>query len=530
MSVLRKKALISDYSVVRKEPYWPQAWIGRGMTLLNLGYGELAVADAHKGRLLIEAFRAGEKRFFQDFLSGKVDTDTLVCRVYETVFIRVTTSSNWKGQAEAHQRIIAEFNEMEERALVTMIEGLNRIRALHDALVVAREAKRLFPKNALFEGYVQLLPFHQRALDEDCRSQGIHDPAVRRVGRLNRVQYPWIAQEEVGRSNKAIKKVKANIQAASDNAVLRTTPLCCGTEDSLGVFARRKIPKGKNFVLDKSTFSIFNDTAEANCNTCSTPLPGNTHALECCKVRYCSAICKAEALKSYHTTLCRKDFGWLYKEYSDADPLSNDMVPLLMLKVLATAIQQNARPLKVASVGTMHAGYGKQSRSYFKLMDNIIAPTKILQTLGVDIFTDRRFDSWVMQTLFLRIENNKQGFEFGRRTHSGLNPMFTMFNHACDPAALWWPEGGTVGAPVEVRAYRNIEEGEEICISYMDVDLPEIKRRRLVRSHIGKDCECARSLKERAAVAAGQPVDAFDLSGMAEIAVRSFKEQEKLKR
>lgn len=514
MPVLRKKGLISDHRVIRLEPYCPQAWIGRGMTLLNLGYGELAVADAYRGRLLIEAFRAGEKKFFEDFLSGKVDTDTLVCKVYKTVFIRVTAPSTWKGPKEAHQEVIAMFNEMEERALITMTEGLNRIGALHNALVVAREAKRRFPKNAIFGAFVQMLPFQQRAIDKDCRKKGNHDPASRKVGRLHRVQYPWIAQEEVGRGSKAIKKVKANIRAASDNAVVGTSPLCCGTDDSLGVFARRKISKGERILQDISVFSIFNDTAETTCDACSGPLSDNFHALECCKVRYCNAICKAEALKSYHRTLCRKDFEWLYKEYSDAEPLTNDMVPLLMVKVLATAIQQNARPLKVASVGTMHAGYGKQNPSYFKLMDNITAPIKILQTLGVDIFTDRRFDSWVMQTLFLRIENNKQGIKFRGRTYSGLNPMFTMFNHACDPAAFWWQEGGISGAPVEVRAYRNIEEGEEICISYTDVALPEIQRRTMVRPHIGKDCECARCLKERAAVAAGQPVDAFDLSGI----------------
>lgn len=530
MSILRKKVLISDYREIRIEPYYPQAWIGRGMTLLNLGYGELAVADAHRGRLLIDAFWAGEKKFFQDFLSGKVDTDTLICKIYKTVFVRATTPSTWKGQAEAHQETIAVFNEMEERAFITMVEGLSRIGALHDALVVAREARRRFPKNAVFEGCVRMLPFQQRALDQDCRENGNHHPAARKVGRLHRVQYPWIAQEEVGRGNKAIKKVKAKIEAASENIVLKKSLLCCGTEESLGIFARRKIPKGERILLDRSIFSIFNDTTETTCDACSAPLSGYSHAVECCKVRYCSAICKAEALKSYHRTLCRKDFGWLYKEYSGADPLSNDMVPLLMVKVLATAIQQNARPLKVASVGTMHAGYGKQNPSYFKLMDNIIAPIKILQTLGVDIFADRRFDSWVMQTLFLRIENNKQGVKLGRRTHSGLNPMFTMFNHACDPAALWWQEGATLGAPVEVRAYRNIEEGEEICISYTDLDLPETKRRSMVRPHIGKDCECARCLKERAAVAAGQPVEAFDLSGLKSFLETWWNEQRNLKR
>jgi len=530
MTILRKKGLISDHREIRLEPYYPQAWIGRGMTLLNLGYGELAVADAYRGRLLIEAFRAGEKQFFQDFLSKKVAADTFVCKIYRTVFIRVATPSKWMGMAKAHQQITAVFNEMEERAFITMIEGLRRLGAFHDAIGVAHEAKKRFPANGIFKGYVQMLPFHQRALDQKCREKGIVNPGVRKVGRAHRVQYPWITQEEVTRSKKAIKRVKANIEAVSDNAVLDASALSNGTQDSLGVFAKRNISKGERLVLDKSIFSSFNETTRNACDACCAPFSSTPITSECCNVRYCSASCKAEVARSYHKTLCGKDLGWLYKEYPDADPLGNDMVPLLMVKILATALEKNARPLKVAGIGTMQAGFGKRDPSFFRLLDNVIAPTKILQTLGVDIFADRRFDSWVIQTLFLRIENNKQGIRFGGRTHSGLNPMFSMFNHACDPAAMWLAVGAVVGAPIEVLAYRNIVKGEEICISYTDVDLPEQKIRSMVKLHIGKVCECARCIKERAAVAAGQPVDAFDFSGMVEIAMRSFKEQEKLKR
>lgn len=305
MTILRKKGLISDYREIRLEPYYPQGWIGRGMTLLNLGYGELAVADAYRGRLLIEAFRAGERKFSQDFLSRKVDRDTLVCKIYKTVFIRVAMPSKWKGWAEAHQQIIAVFNEMEERAFITMIEGLRRIGAFHDAIGVADEARKRFPANSIFKGYVEMLPSHQRALDQECRKKGIKNPGVRKVGRAHRVQYPWIAQEEVTRSKKAIKRVKANIEAVSDNAVLDASALSNGTEGSFGIFAKRNIPKGERVVLDKSIFSSFNKTAKNACDACCAPLPSNPITLECCNVRYCSESCKAEAARSYHKTLCR---------------------------------------------------------------------------------------------------------------------------------------------------------------------------------------------------------------------------------
>ena len=38
---------------------------------------------------------------------------------------------------------------------------------------------------------------------------------------------------------------------------------------------------------------------------------------------------------------------------------SNGLLPPLMLKILATAVQTNTKPLKVTCVNTLNAGFGK---------------------------------------------------------------------------------------------------------------------------------------------------------------------------
>ena len=62
----------------------------------------------------------------------------------------------------------------------------------------------------------------------------------------------------------------------------------------------------------------------------------------------------------------------------------------------------------MACIGTLKVNYNENNpkRSVFRLHDNVVAPVKISQSLGVDIFKDMRFDAWALQTLIHRIENN----------------------------------------------------------------------------------------------------------------------------
>lgn len=92
-----------------------------------------------------------------------------------------------------------------------------------------------------------------------------------------------------------------------------------------------------------------------------------------------------------------------------------------------------------------------------------------------------------MQTLSLRIENNKQGSSIGMRTHSGISPLFTMFNHDCNPAAKWDCIGELRG-PMAVVAKRDINEGEEISVAYVDVNGRERERRDQLVGQIGRMC------------------------------------------
>lgn len=150
----------------------------------------------------------------------------------------------------------------------------------------------------------------------------------------------------------------------------------------------------------------------------------------------------------------------------------------------------------MACVGTLNADYHKELHSIFKLHDNVITPVRILQTLGVDVFVDPRFDSWAIQTLILRLQNNLAEFKWGGSIYSAIHPLFCMFNHDCDPSAIWRTPHPS--SPVFVFANRDIKEGEEITVSYIAY-LPsrEEDRREMLRAQIGTMCRCARCIRER---------------------------------
>lgn len=413
-----------------------------------------------------------------------------------------------------------EINVTEERAWLVMAQGLMSIRAWYDAATVLGYALEKYPSNSMFQRLLAkvTLDLEELKLDleklmKDYEAKGQDTAPVQKTmsrGRVDRVAYPWIVPEEFTRGTKAIKKLKARFKSAAKKAEIAPSGLGDTTDGNYGVFATDDIDKGEQILLDKSIYASFNTIDDSDCSACCQPLYGSNVAVDCCKARFCTESCKAEALSAYHRILCGKDLSWLYAACKDADVVTNKMIPLLMVKVLATAIQHNAKPLKVACVGTLNADYQKPTLSFFKLFDNIIAPTKILQFLGVDIFTDMRFDSWALQTLFVRIENNKRGENFGNRRYSGIKPLFSMLNHICYPATTW--HSIDVGGAIEVVAMRDIKKGEEICISYTAPWLQEAERRRKILTYIGKVCECDRCVYERSVAAIDSNAEVLDLS------------------
>lgn len=87
-------------------------------------------------------------------------------------------------------------------------------------------------------------------------------------------------------------------------------------------------------------------------------------------------------------------------------------------------------------------------------------------------------------------------FRFTSPTASGIlfDPLLAMANHSCNPNASL----DCVGRTVHLSALRDIEEGEQVFISYIDEDLPVDERKAMLRERYFFDCGCERCAREMA--------------------------------
>ena len=336
------KILIAYHQELRLNPYNPKKWIDRGRHYIELGYGELAVSDAYKARLLLDSFLGA---FDTNVTYSDLGKDSLPCKV-SAALAGTVWKSDMGTDREHDAGSLSSAKFLQQQAFLVMASALIYLRGYYDAIQVLDEAIVLCGtceqlQNLRSQAEEKFRSFEQ--LHQEIPGFGTQST---KVGGVKRVAYPWISPEELGRGNKALKKVKSKFETTSTNATLGLSSVGGTTSDNFGIFARQNISRRDLIVTDRSAFTVFNVQRKENCWACSEPLDHSVVRMSCCNVMFCSESCKTEATNSYHRVLCGKDFTWLYEASKDVNELSNDMIPLFLMKILATAVQQNAKPLK----------------------------------------------------------------------------------------------------------------------------------------------------------------------------------------
>ncbi|KAI9872954.1 MAG: hypothetical protein M1830_001029 [Pleopsidium flavum] len=131
----------------------------------------------------------------------------------------------------------------------------------------------------------------------------------------------------------------------------------------------------------------------------------------------------------------------------------------------------------------------------FSITQNIIKPIKILPRLGVDVFVELRYDAWMVQTKWNRITNNKHAQMVEDRAVIAVNPLFSFFNHSCEPNAEFEMQERST---LEIRAKSSIKKGEELfvsCLHHVD-QRPKAERQASMMEWLGKKCCCSRCRRE----------------------------------
>ena len=442
----------------------------------------------------------------EELKAREPDDGSLPAKVFSTILSKLPQAENQSLEAY-YLLVISSIKMMHERAYLIMAQGLLSMSAWDDALAVLKEAIIAFPETWEFKKLRRQWKKDQWVLENNLQVRGNDAESIKKIfksGKLERVAYPWIGVKELERNVKSMKRANTQFEAASKNAYIQKSPLDGAStregvrEDNFGVFAKCDIREGDTILDTRSIWTDYRTRVGDNCcSACCQSVPEKLAIqMKCCNSKFCTDVCKQEATDTYHDVICGKDFSWLYRACKEADQFYSDKAPLMMVKILATAIHLNCKPLKVPCVRTLQANYDNVSLSKFTLFDNIVAPIQILETLGVDIFADLKFDSWAIQTVITRIENNRVGKKtLGNRKYSTVDPLFCFFNHSCTPSATFKFVGGSTFTTV--KALRDIKKGEEICISYVDPRLPGSVRRDKIWKRIGRACHCLRCSRER---------------------------------
>ena len=119
-----KKALVNDYRDIRLHPYLPKAWIGRAARFLALGYAELAVADAHKARLLLKDLSPALWN----------DTEKNLDSLAVNVTMAIVRDSFCKSSEETSDRVLEQLASGYKDATLLMVQGLNSLEAYQDSI------------------------------------------------------------------------------------------------------------------------------------------------------------------------------------------------------------------------------------------------------------------------------------------------------------------------------------------------------------------------------------------------------------
>ncbi|TGO10659.1 hypothetical protein BTUL_0128g00030 [Botrytis tulipae] len=537
--ILYRKALVHDMTIA---PHDPSIYIGLVNLDANLAFKDTSSHYAYRALILIKAG-------LQTITPQQSELSRLV---YTAVATRLYTSST--------VIIIDELQSMCLQAYRCLVQGLLHCAAFWDGLTVVKLGLEDFPGDYELLDLQELLfgSFQNRheEMVEDAKNGPVDNIiASSRSGSIYQKKYPWMAPKLFVRTPRLVRQVNSTF--GSLNAEVR--PVIFGSLGTaskskslsdfpknadvgpLGIFATRDIEEGESILVDKSYACVSNIPPSTGqfCDACHAHLappfvqPAQIFRPSCgCNISFCSRGCHDLAIGCYHKIQCGIDFTWLYKTGASRTEWDPRMFLRVICIVLSTpgwskdsTPQKN--PLQHPLLARLTANYASDDEQVVRgqnwsYQENIVAPTRILSDLGIDIFspvtkihegkTKLLANIWtpeLIQTIYWRMLNNAnnskidisglqldESFRSTCTPNSGptmahlivISPNYSFFNHSCRYNVMW---NGTClngaqdisallagdgpnqevlkpgSSSVSCRANRDIKAGEELTISYV---------------------------------------------------------------
>ncbi|KUJ11036.1 uncharacterized protein LY89DRAFT_786692 [Mollisia scopiformis] len=150
--------------------------------------------------------------------------------------------------------------------------------------------------------------------------------------------------------------------------------------------------------------------------------------------------------------------------------------------------------------GVLLKKYGYAKGQLLSFEAQVLAPIKVVQTLGVDVIANLDYDFWVLNIIWHRMRDN-WAFHYSNSNRDSIDTVscmspYNFLNHSCDP--MLHVDSATMGRNTFKTWYasRDIKAGEEVFITYVSYKMPKRDRQIALEPYLAGKCTCSRCQSE----------------------------------
>ena len=474
-----------------------------------MGFPELAAGDARKACLLCTAVPGDDT----SSLGGKVKL-----QLGSFVGFGNGERADHAGQYDFQEQLF----QIHLSAEGILIRSLHMLDDLWEALEICKEGKALFPGLQLYQIGFRAIKEQWYSKQSLMRGSGLPKAEVNKRlvrGEAGFRPYPFMSIEYLQRSEGLVTRIQQDFNKSTSGRCTLSGSTIQGATNSeiLGVIASSDIEAGTRLYEECTVLVASSDDPLAIgksrtynvCELCCDTIPSQQKGIvrcQNCSAIYCDVSCQLSAFETYHKVLCGKDFGWLYDVDRNYKPRGGKPVAkekavegALWLRILALCVQQGCHPLEHYLIARLTSLYEGDTALEWSLSGNIDRVQRILRQLGVDVYSDSRYDTWVMQTIWGRlITNQLEDVGFEGRLVRIVGRLWCFHNHSCEPNAglgrMLTAAGNDKRASVSIAcAISPIKKGEEVFISYGSItDQSRSLRQHFLRKWLPGGCRCTK--------------------------------------
>lgn len=442
-------------ALIYADPHNPLRHLQRGIIHFDLGFPDLAAADAYRALTLFDAVVDPESSEYEarenvdlvrDLSKLNLNASTKTTGSGDQDFLTensVGMEDNSSESGSLFQPVTKETYEKQIRDVyILLVTSLVQCRCMRDAYEFCSQALALpecaSPETGDYKVFEKQLDIIKGSM-KPSQNTKMHDRAevnettvdpsrLDAQGYARRVLYPWNTFEPDRESPETLNLLNQRLKKIAPKCEVRTVALPALHDSSkpnqdevsiqLGVVATEDIEPGEVILRETSLLTATNRLHDDLCDACNSRLPDLSEDVrpvacdECFDTVFCSEQCHDMAQSIYHPAMCGRDgLETIGRDIPDPRDKADYLYLLLVGRAIAMAATQNIHPLELPEIkyiwGDFHdldelvtfadeqtgdlLPLPKSATLPFSFHLNILQPMRILEKMGIDPFVNVQF-------------------------------------------------------------------------------------------------------------------------------------------